>query len=219
MVPHDAIAPAFSNAPNAHRADRPELKRYRGFDLYAGHYGFDAYRRLSGGHLLFTNFRDPVRRIYSMYRYWRNNIVLDDLTDAHPSDVAVVKLAHDLSFSEFVRANNSDLRLYIRNFHFRQLHSSGWHDIQVGWRAKWVVKRRIAAMPWFFIAETPEASALLLERIIPKAANMKVGRHNASLGHPDVIDAADAEYLTRLNVFDYAIYAFALELQEQRLSS
>lgn len=216
LIGDGTVAPVFSNAPNAHRSEL-DLVRYRGFDLYAGHYGYDAYLKLKAEHLLFTNFRDPITRVFSIYRYWRNNITLDQLTEAHPSDVRIVELAHSLPFSKFVRADNEDLKLYISNFHFRQLHGSGWEQSRLTRRAEWQVKRRVAKMPWFYIAETPEASTSLLHRLMPDLGNIRIPRENESYAGAEQIDISDVEYLTRLNVFDYAIYAYALKTQEWRL--
>lgn len=216
LIGNGTVAPVFSNAPNAHRSEL-DLLRYRGFDFYAGHYGYDAYRRLRSHHLLFTNFRDPVTRVFSIYRYWRNNITLDQLTEAHPSDKQIVELAHQLPFSEFVRADNRDLKLYISNFHFRQLHSSGWEQRPLGRRAEWQVKRRVAKMPWFYIAETPQASTLLLQQILPELGSIRIPRENQSYASAEEIDGADVEYLTRLNLLDYDLYAYALKTQERRL--
>ena len=209
------IAPVFDNGPNIHQVERSGYGKFANYDYYAGHYGFDEYQRLALRHLLVTNFRDPVARVYSIYRYWRHNISLEGLVGSHPDDIAIVALAHTLSFSEFIRARET--QLYISNFHFRQLYSSGWEWSTINWRAKWTVKRRIARMPWFYIAETQQASAQLMERCfrIP----IQIPRENQSLGTPDPISPDDIEHLTRLNTLDYDIYAFALGLQETRLRS
>jgi hypothetical protein len=66
LSPDGSNAPMFSNAPNEDRARQADVGQYRGFDVYAGHYGYDVYEQLADGHLLFTNFRDPVQRIHSM---------------------------------------------------------------------------------------------------------------------------------------------------------
>jgi hypothetical protein len=212
------VAPVFSNAPNDHRINAQTIISHRGYDLYAGHYGYEIYRALSDGHVLVTNFRDPVQRIYSIYRYWRHNVSMEDLAGAQPNDVQVVRLAQELSFSEFIRANNDDLRLYISNFHFRQLHRTGWAFSKVGLSAKLAVKRRIRKMPWFYIAETPDASALLLQRTFPGLDQISFPQDNKSGGDAQPIQLADAEHLIRMNMLDYEIYAYAVSLQSARLA-
>lgn len=165
LIGDQGVAPVFSNAPEDHRSNAARISEFTGFQLYAGHYGFDAYRRLSEGHLLFTNFRDPVRRVQSMYRYWRNNVSESHLATLDPSDRQVVRLAKEMSFPEFIRHRSDDLQLYISNFHFRQLHSSGWERPPIDQAAISTVKRRISRMPWFYLAETPDCSSRLLAQL------------------------------------------------------
>src|SRR3546814_14334187 len=78
------------------------------------------YTTLFRSHLLVTNFRDPIQLIYSMYRYWRNDVKIESLDYNNSRDIDVVMLAHKLDFSKFIRSNNEDLFLYISDFHFRQ---------------------------------------------------------------------------------------------------
>src|SRR3546814_4830561 len=52
-----SIAPVFGNAPADYQSNREFVNNYRGYDLYAGHYGYDVYRAIGDGHLLVTNFR------------------------------------------------------------------------------------------------------------------------------------------------------------------
>lgn len=213
----DNVAPVFSNAPNDHKTNATRISSYEGFDFYAGHYGYDVYRELSAGHLLFTNFRDPVQRIYSMYRYWRHNVSMEALSGAHPQDIEVVRLAQRLSFSQFIRAGNDDLKLYINNFHFRQIHRSGWELSEISSAAKCAVRRRIRKMPWFYIAEMTEASAFLLRFRFPEVGEMTIPRDNPSGGEVEPIQMEDAEHLIRMNLLDYEIYTYAVTLQTARL--
>lgn len=217
IVKDGSVAPVFGNSPNEDRASRSMLGRYKGYDFYAGHYGYEAYRRLSAGHILITNFREPASRIYSIYRYWRNNVSLNALSDLNKKNVAIVEEAHNLSFSEFIRSTNSDLKLYLNNFHFRQLLHSGWEEAKCDWRSRWLVKRRISRMPWFYIAETPKASSELLNQLFCDARGAEIPYINQSVGEAGGIDPKDVEHLSRLNTLDFEIYSYALRLQEERL--
>src|SRR3546814_18883930 len=87
-----SIAPVFGNAPADYQSNREFVNNYRGYDLYAGHYGYDVYRAIGDGHLLVTNFRDPIQRIYSMYRYWRNDVKIESLDYNNRRDIDVVML-------------------------------------------------------------------------------------------------------------------------------
>lgn len=135
----------------------------------------------------------------------------------HPGDIEVVRLAHTSSFSEFIRNDNEDLQLHISDFHFRQLYRSGWEPLDAEPSAPSEVRRRIERMPWFYMAETPEASCLLLPRLFPDRAAQHIPCDNRSAGVADPIHAEDAGYLANINRLDYDMYGCALELQHSRL--
>jgi len=217
MGGNSCIAPFLDQGPNQYRVNSEAPHSLRGFDLYFGHCGYETYQDLRDGHLAVTNFRDPVQRVHSIYRYWKYNVPLETLGYLHPGDFEVVRLAHDLSFSEFIRAENEDLKLYMSNFHFRQIYRSGWVDCGTACSATSTVKRRIRDMPWFYIAETPEASASLLRNLFPDFA-LRIPIENRSNGNAQPFIAADVEHLIRLNLLDYEIYAYALKLQSARLT-
>ena len=214
----DEVAPIFSNAPNDHRAKGSSVARHRGYAFYAGHFGYDAYKSLSEGHVLITNFREPIARIVSLYRYWRNSVSIADLTDIHPRDAAVVIRSHELDFPSFIRCDDADLLLYISNFHFRQLHRSPWEISAIHPWHRLQVRRRISYMSWFYIAETPHASALLLKRAFPELSSVELPVENTSQGERIGLTPEDVEYLIRLNHLDYDIYYHALRLQFARLA-
>lgn len=213
----DAIAPVFHNAPNDHRPNDPAIERYRGFLFYAGHYGHEAFRRLQDGHQLVTNFRDPVARIVSLYRYWRNNVGPEALAGLDAKDAAVVMLSKQLEFGDFIRSENPDLRLYIDNFHFRQILHSGWQLAAIGPSTRIEVKRRIAQMPWFYIAEMPYKSRVLLKQAFPEFALGDIPRDNRSEGEDIAVEDADIRHLTRLNALDYEVYHHAVGIQQRRM--
>lgn len=128
----------------------------------------------------------------------------------------MVKLAHELPFSAFIRSENEDLKLYIENFHFRQLFASCWNWAPLNEVTASIVKARIALMPWFYVAETPELSNALLFDAFPELAGIEIPWLNESSGSVQEISEADVEYLMRLNSYDYEIHSFALQLQEAR---
>lgn len=210
------IAPVFCNAPNEHRAQIGAIRQWRGFKFYAGHYGHDVYEQIGAGHRLITNFRDPVERIVSMYRYWRNNVRLEDVSDLLPGDAEFVKLAHNLAFSNFIRSDNPHLQLYLSNFHFRQLRKSGWEHADPGLSDLIIVKRRISRMPWFYVAETGQLSLSLLRRAFPDLVDAELPRENVSRGDRLSLDAADVDLLVQRNRYDYAIFGHALREQQRR---
>jgi hypothetical protein len=213
-----SIAPQFMNAPQDYRSNRETVSTLRGYDLYFGHYGYEVYQIVNKGHTLVTNFRDPAQRVHSMYRYWRHNVLDEDLDNLIGRDAYVVKLAKELSFSEFIRVNDEDLLCYISNFHFRQIYLTGWLHHTYTNTSELEVYRRIKDMPWFFIAETPEASMSLFQLAFPEARDIDIPIENVSLGNRDEMFQADVDYLKSLNQFDYAIHAYALNIQSERLA-
>jgi len=216
LFPQEQVAPVFSNAPHDHRNNGSALRDQRGFAFYAGHYGYDAYRQLRDGHSLVTNFRDPVERIVSLYRYWRNNVRAEDLVDLDPRDAAIVMLAKELDFAAFIRCDDQDLRLYTSNFHFRQLYRSGWTNLSIGRWHMVVVKRRIARMKWFYVAELPHISSMLLRHCFGDLAASKIPTVNNSGGPSIKVCQPDADHIIRNNVADYEIFYHALRVQNDR---
>ncbi|RVT40952.1 sulfotransferase family 2 domain-containing protein [Sphingobium algorifonticola] len=211
-------SPVFWNAPNEQRDNPDRLWDYAGYDHYAGHYGYEVYAKLASGHALITNFRDPIQRIRSMYRYWRHNVPYSYLDNANPLDAQIVVLAKDRSFSDFIRTDSHDLLLYISNFHFRQLYQSGWKRCRMGASSEWLVKKRIRRMPWFYIAEASEASIFLLQNFVGKTRSIDIRRENESLGDIAETSPDDAAYLTKLNLMDYSIYSYASKIQCARIA-
>ena len=214
------IAPQFMNAPEDYRSNREIISTLRGYDLYFGHYGYEVYQIVNKGHTLVTNFRDPAQRVHSMYRYWRHNVLdtdLDKLID-NDKDAYVVRLAKEMSFSEFIRVNDENLLCYISNFHFRQIYITGWLHHPYTNTSELEVYGRIKEMPWFFVAETPEASMSLFRLAFPEARDIDIPIENVSLGNRDEISQKDVDYLKSLNRFDCAIHAYALHIQSERLA-
>ena len=212
------IAPQFMNAPQDYLSSRDKISTLRGYDLYFGHYGYEVYQAVNEGHTLVTNFRDPARRVHSMYRYWRHNVLDIHLAQLLEKDAYLVRLAKEKSFSEFIRVKDENLLCYISNFHFRQIYMTGWLQQPDTDAAKLMVYRRIQDMPWFFVAETPEASMSLFRLAFPEVKDMDMPIENVSLGNRDEISQQDVDYLKSLNRLDDDIHAYALNIQSERLA-
>lgn len=212
----DEIAPVFFNAPMDYLTQKETVANYRGSQLYWGHYGYDTFETLSDGHLLITNFRDPITRIISLYNFWRNNVRLETITDLHPIDINCVKQAHDLSFSEFIRTSDVYTKLYFNNTHFRQLYNSPWLDDAGPWHAHLLVKERIRRLHWFYVAELPEMSMRFFQKMFPEAAIDSWPRANKSVATVAQISSEDREHLIDLNRLDYMIYSYAIEALIER---
>lgn len=218
VIGDGSVAPVFCNASNEHRLTRSSVARFAGYDYYAGHYGFDVYEELATDHRLVTNFRNPVTRIYSLYRYWKHNVSYDHLVTLQGPDAEVVRLAHRHTFSEFIRADENDLRLYIENFHFRQLLETGWDWPTLLEDHIALVKSRIRAMPWFYVTERPTQSHGLFVESFQVTSDLRMPWENKSNGQFDQVSVSDKEYILSLNQLDLAIYEYALDVQDERTS-
>ena len=108
--------------------------------------------------------------------------------------------------------------MHISNFHFRQIYLTGWlHHTYIN-TSDLEVYRRIQDMPWFFVAETPEASMSLFRLAFPAARATDIPIENVALGNHDKMFQSDVDYLKSINQFDYAIYAYALNIQSERIA-
>lgn len=219
LIGRGSVAPVFCNAPDDDRRNRYSIQQYSGYDFYAGHYGYDVYKQIGAGHELVTNFRDPSHRIYSLYRYWKYNVSADHLATLSGPDAEVVRLAHKYSFSDFIRIEENDLRLYIENFHFRQLLASGWDWPSITSGSTETVKSRISSMPWFYIAEEPNQSLQLLEREFKVLHELNLPWDNKSGGLAQDISREDEDYIKKINHLDIEIYNFAVMMHKNRILS
>lgn len=210
------VAPVFLNSPYDCRSVKEISSSLYGFQFYAGHYGHDAFRALGRGHKLITNFRDPVQRIKSIYRYWRNDVVADQL---QPAERPPIDLAQRLSFSEFIRHPDPALRLYIENFHFRQLLGTGWKARSCTVWDRMRVKYRITRMAWIYVQEMSKTSIELLRHTMPIYRDITLPSINVTSGPREPIAEADARYIASINRLDYEIHAFASRLQAKRAAA
>lgn len=211
------ICPTFSNSPNSDDYLDDNLDYYSNFDLFFGHWGYNFIEKIGSNNIIISNFRRPVNRIYSIYRYWKNNINLNDLNNLNEKDYACVEFAKKYSFSDFIRLDSKDLNLYINNFHCRQLYYDGWKYFDLNEIIINVIKDRIKKMHWFYITENPTSSIFLFRKSFPQFQHVLFGQENVSIGQYEKILDEDVNYLMSLNYWDYQIYSYAWHLQSERV--
>jgi hypothetical protein len=206
------VSPYFDNSPAERRpADWPSYSRYR---FVAGHFGYEVKQHFPH-HVLITNFRHPVRRVVSMYNYWRS-YRLEWMPDAIRQADNGPALAHQMSLSEFVRSRNPYLSLYIDNFHIRQLTGSGWVD------RRWfgdllLAKLRIRQMSWFYVCEKPHLSVTWLRSAFPEMRDASIPHENVTPSEAETaLASSDIGELEERNTADLALYSFALKQLERR---
>lgn len=89
------------------------------YPIITGHFGGDWRRRFQrdGDRLAFTVIRDPVDRAISTYSFWRHRIRI-----GHPHfERPTIQAAKALSFADFIRSNDPNLKADIFNKHYSML--------------------------------------------------------------------------------------------------
>lgn len=209
LFPVKRCCPRIENDATEHvvRAGRYEM--FRGYDLYAGHYGFDIYEALGGRAPAATNFRWPVDRVVSVYRYFRHVV---DLTDAQVMDprFRAVRLAKSLSLDDFVTCDDPAVILHTCDHHFRQLTGSGWEPTYE--RDLRAARTLIDRMVWFYVCEHPYESLAWADEAF-KGRMASVPRLNVTRTEAEGEAALSAKAYRQLvsqNQKDIAVYQYAL---------
>lgn len=213
-VPSRRYCPANREYASAISRPRQKLFRFKGYEYYAGHYGYCVFEEVNDGHALVTNFRNPVSRIFSLYNFWRKNVPESYLEQMLEVDAAPVREARTKSFSEFIRSENPNLRLYMDNAHYRQILDTWYVDRAPIWSDFTKVLKRIIGMKWFFVTEFSGLSQVALRRAFPEAgfSNIPVTNESRDKQSQDSPSGKDVIYLIRRNSVDFAIYVFAVAL-------
>jgi hypothetical protein len=147
--------PRIENDATEHAQRAGRYAAFGGYDFYAGHYGFDIYKAVAAGMRAATNFRWPVDRIVSVYRYFRHMVELNDQQARDPR-FRSVSLAKSLCLDDFVTCDDPAVLVHTSDHHFRQLTGSGWsltceRDIHAA-------RSLIDQMAWFYVCEHPHES-------------------------------------------------------------
>lgn len=182
---------------------------FAGYDFYAGHYGLDIYRAVGRGMPAATNFRWPVDRVVSVYRYFRHVVEITDQQVCDPRFRAV-SLAKRLSLDDFVTCDDPAVVLHTYDHHFRQLTGSGWAPVYEQDLA--TARDVIDEMVWFYVCEHPYESLAWADTAF-EGRFPRVERLNVTRAEDDGEAALSPKALRRLlsqNQKDIAIYQHAL---------
>ena len=196
-----------------HRNLKGDYKRFRGYALYSGHYGYDVYAAVANGHATLTNFRHPVDRLISCFNYF-NYVVNLPQKVTQPDHFFHVRLARSISFEEFIFSSDPRVEIYTRNSHFRQLTHSVWSP-----EVRKSVDEAIAfidQMPWYYVCEYPELSTTWF-RMVFNIPVTEIPRENRTPRVSDSqVSAANISEKTRSlicekNQLDLALYEYAVK--------
>jgi len=187
--------------------------RYRGYDLYAGHYGQDIFATVNDDHCCITNFRHPASRVISLYNFFRFKVNLPD-EELHTERYYAVLLAKSVSFESFVSADDPRVDVYIRNSHFRQLTHSCW-SLEATSKVDRVL-RFIDRMPWYYVCEYPDLSLLWMRRVfnwdVDQVPRENVTGDGGGLATSlSTLDDRTHRIIRLKNNPDFALYRYAVD--------
>lgn len=155
MFGSEQICPTIENDATEHAVLQGRYEAFAGYDFYAGHYGHDIYRAVGRGAAAATNFRWPVDRIISLYRYFRHVVEISD-DQARDPRYRAVSLAKRLSLNDFATCDDPAVVLHTYDHHYRQLTGSGWSPLYE--QDLSAARSLIDSMIWFYVCEHPHES-------------------------------------------------------------
>jgi len=187
--------------------------RYRGYDLYAGHYGQDIFAAVNDDHSCITNFRHPATRLISLYNFFKFKVKLSD-EELRTERYYAVLLAKSVSFERFVSTEDPRVDVYVRNSHFRQLTNSCW-SLETMSKVDDVC-RFIDRMPWYYVCEYPELSLLWMRRVfnwdVDRMPRENVtGDGNGQATSLSTLDDRTHRIIRMKNNLDLALYRYAVD--------
>jgi hypothetical protein len=212
--PETSVAPILESSP--HEREGAPWVAHQACRFVAGHFGHEVRVNHFPGHGLLTNFRHPATRLWSLYQFWRHG-VSPALRAQLPAENGP-HYAQTLSFAEFVASDRPFLRLYLENFHTRQLLDSGWiwWDLTPGDLHR--AQSRVDEMRWYYVAEWEPLSLAWLRSEFPDLpvpdAPPRLNQTAAPAGPPP--DWRALGLALERNRMDVALYLHALERLGER---
>ncbi|MET3664564.1 hypothetical protein [Caulobacter sp. 1776] len=209
LFPAQRRCPRIENDATEHEIRAGRYEVFRGYDLYAGHYGLDIYEAVGGRLPIATNFRWPIDRVVSVYRYFRHVVELTDVQARDPRFTAV-RLAKSLSLDDFVTCDDPAVLLHTSDHHFRQLTGSGWSSAYE--RDLRAARTLIDRMVWFYVCEHPYESLawadIAFDGRVSTVQRLNVTRAEDSA--EAVLGPGAYRELVWRNQKDIAVYQYAL---------
>ena len=211
--PSEDRCPIIENNMVDHEERRGDYARFRGYCLYAGHYGLDIFSAVQSGHLRISNFRHPVTRLLSLYNYFRFGVNLSE-EELRTDRYYAVRFAKAVDFKAFVSTDDPRVEVYVRNAHFRQLTNSCWSltiTKQLG-----EALRLVDQMPWYYVCEYPEISVLWFRRVFDTKLDLMprinmTGDHGGKATTLGNLDFTACPVIYRKNELDLSLYGHAVD--------
>jgi len=209
LFPEERRCPRIENDATEHAERAGRYEAFRGHDFYAGHYGYDIYRAVDPQIPAATNFRWPVDRVVSVYRYFRHVVALTG-DQARDPRFRAVSLAKRLSLDDFVTCDDPAVVLHTYDHHYRQLTGSGWSPLYEQDVA--AAQALIERMVWFYVCEHPfESMAWADSAFEGRVASVQRLNVTRAEDTAEVMLGAKAySQLVSQNQKDVALYQYAL---------
>lgn len=213
LYPANEVAPTLETSATA-RSFEAWLP-HRKCQFVAGHFGHEVREDHFPGHALITNFRHPFNRVLSLYRFWRN---VPAAQMAQLPSINGPAFAKSLSFAEFIESDDPFLRVYLDNFHARQILRSGWLWWECDEDDLQKAKQRVQSMDWFYICELPALSLSWLKFAFPDRSFPEVfPKMNESSGTLEASPTSrEVAVVLRRNMLDLELYHTALHSMASR---
>lgn len=205
------MAPEIANNLNQHEAVAGRYEPFKGHDFYAGHYGRDVFEAVRDGHAYITNFRHPVGRVLSLYNYFKDTF--KKLTPGHGSVAyyAACEAAATLSLHDFVTSKHPAVRIFVSDFHFRQLTGTPWEFREPApLRAAYDF---IDGALWYYVCEFEDLSRRWLTEAlgIESLPHDNTSHDKPTSLRPCQIPDETVQAILDLNTRDLAIYRYAVQ--------
>jgi hypothetical protein len=213
LFPPEKQCPLIENDKVDHERLRGDYARFRGFHLYAGHYGYDIFAAVYEGHSYTTNFRHPAARLISLYNFFRFGVNLSD-DDLLTERFYAVLFGQTVSFQRFVSGEDPRVAVYVCNAHFRQLSRSCW-SLETANKFDEVC-RFIDGMHWYFVCKYPELSVRWMRDFFHweidqmQRENVTEDQSGQATKLP-ILDDQTFEMISRNNNLDFDIYKYAVD--------
>lgn len=207
--PYRTLAPHTSK-PFAGRS----LTKINRRGLVYGHYDLPALRQLTSDRVIVTLLRDPVRRLISLYYYWRNTDLSGLRDDA---SFAAVEMTHHCTLLEFLGSEALVVRNHIDNLYARRLtgfYGSVHNDLLVDApdRALSAALAGLNTIDFVGITEQMSESVEALGAYLGFAPPATIPWQNTTeVVQHEPLTPAHWQHLTRLTRFDAIIYRAGLD--------
>ena len=180
------------------------------YTLIAGHFSLAAHAKVSAGRYSVTLLREPIRKIYSTYTFWRQSPEVSSLTSK----------AKELSFADFVRYFEYHPQVILNpyTYHFAGFGTEILDNGATGPTLLAAAKHNLSAFDFIGICEEYEQSARLLCEELGWQLPEPIPHVNRT-GSEEELDGIDRQTLEILhdrNQLDCQLYAYARTLFEAR---